>query len=137
MALEIVYIEDNPAEVYVLFEAVRKLDSNLRLTVVPDGQAALNFLSEAQGAPCVVVMDLGLPQIDGVVVFKALKDNPAFEDVPVVVFAEYEGRRRVLSTGFKPDLFLTKPMDLKGYAPVAEKIVELCKRAQTPAAATA
>jgi hypothetical protein len=29
-------------------------------------------------------------------------------------------------TGFAPDLFLTKPMDLDGYTAVAEKIISLC-----------
>jgi CheY-like chemotaxis protein len=124
---EIVYVEDNPAEVFLLFEAFRTMDPDLRLTTVPDGEAALGFLDSATGKPCVVVIDLGLPKIGGIEVFRALKAHAKFEKVPVVIFADEPFRKQVLDTGHAPDLFLIKPMDLKGYDAVAELIVQLCR----------
>lgn len=127
MHLEILYVEDNPAEVYLLSEAIRKINPNLGLTVVGDGEAALQFLAASAGKPCVIVLDLGLPRIDGVEVFQAVKSNREFRHVPVVVFAEETGRRRILQTGETPDLFLNKPMDLTAYGEIARQIIDLCE----------
>jgi hypothetical protein len=42
------------------------------------------------------------------------------------VFAEKAARKQIEMTGYIPDLFLTKPMDLDEYMVVAEKIIALC-----------
>ncbi|SRR6266566_4663435 len=126
MLPDILYVEDNPAEVFLLAEAVRKVDPTLKLKSVSDGESALAFLSAATDQPCVIVLDLGLPKIDGAEVFKAVKSNPAFNAVPTIVFASPAARRKIETTGYAPDLFLTKPMDLDGYADIAAQIVALC-----------
>jgi CheY-like chemotaxis protein len=125
--LEILYVEDNPADVFLISNAIRKIDAELVLTSVGDGEAALEFLHKSSARPCVILLDLGLPRVDGADVFNAIKSTPAFADVPVVVFAEREGRRRIQSTGHTPELFLSKPMDLDGYIAIAEQIVQLCQ----------
>lgn len=126
---EILYVEDNPADVYLISNAIRKIDAELVITSVGDGEAALEFLHKTAERPCVILLDLGLPRIHGADVFKAIKSIPAFADVPVIVFAERDGRRRIEATGHSPDLFLSKPMDLDGYIAIAEQIVQLCQSA--------
>lgn len=138
MHLEILYVEDNPAEVYLLSEAIRKINPNLGLRVVGDGEAALAFLDASIDKPCVIVLDLGLPRIDGVEVFQAVKSNARFRHVPVVVFAPDHGRKRIKDVGEVPDLFLNKPMDLHGYGTIAQQIIDLCEqKTEKPKAACA
>src|SRR5580698_3440963 len=120
MPAEILYIEDNPAEVFLLREAVRKLNQDVRLITAGDGEVALALLFESSLRPSVIVMDLDVPRIDGTQVFKAVKAHPELRTVPTVVFAEKAARGKIHLTGFAPDLSLTKPMDLDGYAAVAE-----------------
>jgi two-component system, chemotaxis family, response regulator Rcp1 len=74
----------------------------------------------------VIVLDLDIPRINGTEVLKAVKSHPELKAVPTVMFAEKGARRQIEMTGYSPDLFLSKPMDLDGYAVVAEKIVKLC-----------
>ena len=76
--------------------------------------------------PSVIVLDLDIPKIDGAEVLKAVKSHHELRVVPTIVFAEKAARRQIEMTGFTPDLFLSKPMDLDGYAVVAEKIIALC-----------
>ena len=131
--LEILYVEDNPADVFLISNAIRKIDAELILTSVGDGEAALEFLHKTRARPCVILLDLGLPRVDGTEVFRALKSDPKLRDVPTVIFAERDGRRRVENTGHVPDLFLSKPMDLDGYVAIAKQIVELCQPAEASA----
>jgi chemotaxis family two-component system response regulator Rcp1 len=126
MPAEILYVEDNPGEVFLLREAVRKLNRNVSLVTAGDGEAALILLLTESLRPSVIVLDLNIPRINGTEVFKAVKSHPELSAVPTVVFAEKAGRTQIQLTGFAPDLFLTKPMDLDGYTAVAKKIVALC-----------
>ena len=125
--LEILYVEDNPADVYLLSTAIKRINSALVMTSVGDGEKALEFLRKASGCPCVIVLDLGLPRIDGVEVLKAVKSNPDFRDCPTVVFAESDGKARIERSGHIPELILSKPMDLEGYVGVAKQIIDLCE----------
>jgi CheY-like chemotaxis protein len=126
MPAEILYVEDNPAEIFLLREAVRRLNRDVRLVTAGDGEMALALLFEASLRPSVIVLDLDIPKVDGTKVFKAVKSHPELSAVPTVVFAPKAARIQIQLTGFAPDLFLTKPMDLDGYAAVAQQIISLC-----------
>jgi len=126
MPAEILYVEDNPGEVFLLREAVRRLDENVRLVSAGDGEVALTLLLSENVRPSVIVLDLDIPKIDGTEVLKAVKSHHELKVVPTVVFAEKAARRQIEMTGYTPDLFLSKPMDLDGYMIVAQKIIALC-----------
>jgi CheY-like chemotaxis protein len=126
MPAEIFYVEDNPGEVYLLREAVRKLNETVRLVSAGDGAVALAHLLASTTRPSVIVLDLNIPGIGGTEVLKAVKSHRELMAVPTVVFAEKAARRQIEMAGYAPDLFLTKPMDLDGYAVVAKKIIALC-----------
>jgi CheY-like chemotaxis protein len=125
--LEILYVEDNPADVFLLSTAIKKINSALVMTSVGDGEKAIDFLRNANGCPCVIVLDLGLPKVDGVEVFKAVKANPDFRGCPTVVFAERDGRARIERSGYLPEIVVPKPMDLDGYSTLAKQIIDLCE----------
>jgi CheY-like chemotaxis protein len=125
MPAEILYVEDNPGEVFLLREAVRKLNENVRLVSAGDGEVALELLLSATVRPSVIVLDLDIPRIDGTEVLKAVKSHHELRIVPTVVFAEMAARKQIEKTGYTPDLFLSKPMDLDEYMVVAEKIIAL------------
>jgi CheY-like chemotaxis protein len=126
MPTEILYVEDNPGEIVLLQEAVRTLNESVQLVPASDGEAALNLLLSDSMRPCVIVLDLHMPGIDGIEVLKAVKSHPELKAVPTVVFAGRADRRQIEMTGYAPELFLSKPMDLDGYKGVAEKIIALC-----------
>ena len=126
MPAKILYVEDNPGEVFLLKEAVRTLNKNVQLVTAGDGEVALKLLLSASVRPCVIVLDLGLPGIDGTEVLKVVKSHPELKAVPTVVFAEKAVRKQIQITGHTPDLFLSKPMDLDGYTVVAKQIIALC-----------
>jgi two-component system, chemotaxis family, response regulator Rcp1 len=126
MAAKILYVEDSPGEAFLLQEAVRTLNENVQLVTAGDGEMALALLLSASIRPCVIVLDLDLPKVDGTEVLKAVKSHPELKAVPTVVFAEKAARKQIQTTGYTPDLFLTKPMDLDGYMVVARRIIALC-----------
>ncbi len=77
---------------------------------VHDGEAAL--LKVAAVRPDIVLLDLGLPGIDGYEVARRLRSDPSLNDVLLVALTGYgheEDRRRTRYVGF--DYHFVKPMD--------------------------
>jgi CheY-like chemotaxis protein len=76
----------------------------------PDGFAALELAVEFR--PELVLLDIGMPKLNGYEVCRRLRALPGGEDVLIVALTGWgqdADKRRALEAGF--DLHLTKPMD--------------------------
>jgi len=87
------------------------------VTVAYDGPSALE--AAAACAPDVVLLDIGLPQLDGYEVAKRIRER-GVEALLVAVtgWVHEEDKRRALEAGF--DAHLTKPIDVAAL----EKLLE-------------
>ena len=98
-------VDDDPA-------ILRTLSINLRargydVETAGDGRSALQIVDERM--PDVVILDLGLPDVDGVAVLRRLR---SFTDVPVVVLSARHGSDdKVEALDLGADDYVTKPFD--------------------------
>jgi CheY-like chemotaxis protein len=77
-----------------------------------DGQSALEALRTYR--PSVVILDLGMPGLDGHEVAQRVRRDPDFCDLPLIAltgWGQEENRRRTREAGF--DHHLVKPVDLE------------------------
>ncbi len=94
-------------------QIVRALDINLRahgydVTVADTGEAAL--ISAAATNPDVVLLDLGLPGLDGVDVIRGLR---GWTTVPIIVLSAREGdANKVSALDAGADDYVTKPFSI-------------------------
>jgi two-component system, cell cycle response regulator DivK len=66
--------------------------------------------------PCLILMDIQLPDLDGVAALRQLRADPRTAAIPVVAltaFAMKEDRERFLQAGF--DGYLAKPIDVRNF----------------------
>ncbi len=106
---KILVVEDNADAADTLAEYLGALGHDVR--VAPDGRTALGAVAE--GAPDVVLLDIGLPGIDGYEVARRLRARDGGARLLLVALTGYgqpEDRARSRAAGF--DLHLTKPVDL-------------------------
>ncbi|PZT99442.1 MAG: hypothetical protein DI624_05455 [Brevundimonas sp.] len=107
------YVEDNPANVALMRQAAGALGLTLHAaTTGPEGLE----LARALG-PDVILLDLGLPGMDGYEVKAALDADPVTRDTPVLALTAATtpaDRRRGRAAGF--GAYLTKPLDLNALA---------------------
>jgi PAS domain S-box-containing protein len=78
---------------------------------VYDGQAALDALADLR--PHTVLLDLGMPEMDGLEVARRIRADPAWAGVRIVAltgWGQESDRERTRGAGF--DFHLTKPVDL-------------------------
>ena len=86
----ILLVEDNPDDIIITQRAWKKGLIRNKLYVVKDGEQALDFLykkGEYAGAPtpCLILLDLKMPRVDGFEVLKTVKRDVILKSIPVVV----------------------------------------------------
>jgi DNA-binding response OmpR family regulator len=83
---EVLIVEDNPGDAFMIEEMLNELKLELKVSVVKDGQEALDILSDGQdNVPDLVILDLNLPRVDGFGVLKYMKARQKLSSIPVVV----------------------------------------------------
>jgi CheY-like chemotaxis protein len=130
----ILIAEDNPADVYLLREAINQNGDAVEMMVVSDGEEALDFV-EARGKfaeapkPDLIVLDLNLPKSDGSDVLKRIREKPEYQKVPVVVLTSSDSPKdRTAASTLGAELFLTKPSDLDQFLGLGEVLLSYVGR---------
>lgn len=87
---QILLAEDSQFSVRDLTRKLRAWSEPYRLTVVRDGQAAIDMLDPAaptrmRPPPDLVILDLKMPRVDGLEVLGYIRETPELRDLPVVV----------------------------------------------------
>ena len=89
---EVLVVDDNPADVGLVREALAGSTYHTHLNSVGDGVEALAFLNHREKyatavRPDLVILDLNLPKRDGLAVLAAMKAGPDLRRIPVVIFS--------------------------------------------------
>jgi two-component system KDP operon response regulator KdpE len=104
--IRVLVVDDEP-------QIVRALSTNLRergyeVDAAGDGEAALRLAADHR--PDIVVLDLGLPGMDGIEVVRGLR---AWTSVPVIVLSVRDGERdKVAALDAGADDYVTKPFGM-------------------------
>ncbi len=124
--IDILLVEDNPLDTRATFNAAQKLNMAGSITVMQNGQAALDYLhtNGAEGPlPGLILLDLNLPGRDGTEVSSIIKDDAALQTIPVVILTSSDDDsdvQRAYDGG--ANAFITKPSNLDGWLNVISTI---------------
>ncbi len=112
--IEILMVEDDPADAELVREAFKRFDVAPRLDVIDDGQKALDRLRDAKRVePDLILLDLNLPKLDGRQVLRAIKADRRLRKIPTVVLTTSSADADVLQAySDGANCFLTKPLGL-------------------------
>jgi two-component system, response regulator len=123
-AVDILLVEDNPADVELTLRAFRKNNIANPLHVVGDGEEALDFLfgrgRYANKNLCtklkLVLLDLKLPKLSGLEVLERIKADAELKKIPVVVLSSSQEEpdiRRSYELG--ANSYIVKPVDFEKF----------------------
>lgn len=120
--LRFVVADDDPVFLTLARSLLKSAYAEAEIVCVNDGDAALEAIS--QGMTSVLVLDLQMPKMPGVEVVRALRDNPATRETPVVVVTGEGGADdwRALSA-LGTEGFLVKPVDLGALLALIRRLV--------------
>ncbi len=132
--IEILLVEDNPADVRMMQEALLMAQIPHQLALVTDGEEALQYLNRqdkysAATRPDIVLLDIKLPKISGHGVLEAIRNNPELRTLPVMILTSSSAPQdRSTSENLQATHFITKPVGLNVLAGDIKIINALVKR---------
>jgi PAS domain S-box-containing protein len=116
------YVEDNPTNAEVM-RGVLGQRPQVRLEISADGASALAAIRVRR--PDLVLLDMHLPDIDGLDLLRRLKDDPDTEAIPVVAVSADATRERSEQALREGALhYLTKPVDVAELLSVVDELLE-------------
>jgi len=127
---KILLVDDNPADVQLIEEALRETGWACELTVAHDGDEALMILRRdaiaAQGKwPHMVLLDLNLPRRNGREVLAEIRGDQGLHNLPVVILTTSTAEEDILQAfQLKANHFFTKPIDFDDFVHVVAKIAD-------------
>ncbi|HEX5195047.1 MAG TPA: ATP-binding protein [Solirubrobacteraceae bacterium] len=111
--VRVLYIEDNPSNLSVVRRILERA-GDVEVTAAERGELGIELAARAR--PDLVLLDLNLPDVDGVAVLRALGEDPDTSAIPVIVLSAdaTPGRKReLIDEGAYA--YITKPLDIPSF----------------------
>lgn len=126
--IEILLVEDSPADVLIAREALNEAKLLNTIHVAEDGVEALEFLRR-QGKfataprPDLILLDLNLPRKNGREVLAEIKGDPELKAIPVVVLTTSCAEEDILrSYHLHANCYVVKPVEFNSFVKAVQSI---------------
>jgi chemotaxis family two-component system response regulator Rcp1 len=127
---QVLVVEDNRAHAVLAREAFREAGVPAALHVVRDGEQAIQYLEGitpfvGRHRPDLILLDLKLPVMDGHEVLRALKADPRFAAIPIVVLTTSTADADVaVAYQLHANSYLRKPVAFDDFVELARSIAD-------------
>jgi len=116
---KILLAEDNENDIELTLSALAECRLTNEVEVVRDGAEALDYIyrrghfaDRPPGHPCVILLDLKMPRVDGLEVLRQIKGDPGLRRVPVVMLTSSREEKDLhTSYNLGVNAFVVKPVD--------------------------
>jgi CheY-like chemotaxis protein len=126
-AVEVLLVEDNPADAKLMEFIFEDFKFDCRLTIAIDGAQAVERLFDPRvPKPNLVLLDLNLPRLSGLEVLRKLRQERSTETVPVAVLSSSIAQTDLqLTTALGIRAYLPKPENIQDYADLRTRLEDL------------
>ena len=126
--IDILLVEDSPADVLITREAFAEFKILNTLYVVEDGVEAMAFLNQdgkyaSVPRPDLILLDLNLPRKNGREVLAEVKGDPRLKNIPVVILTTSHSERDVLEAYDQhANCYIVKPVGFDHFVEAVKTI---------------
>ena len=127
----ILLVEDNPDDVELTLHALRKHNVVNKVTVVHDGQEALDWIfgagphagRDTSVMPVMVLLDLNLPKVGGLEVLARVRADERTRVLPIIILtSSREEQDRIAAYRNGANSYVTKPVDFVEFTRAVEQL---------------
>lgn len=123
------YADDDLDDLELVKEAFAQYSKSVEVITATDGSKALSHLSNLKkydALPCLIILDINMPVINGKEVLLRLREMDHLLEVPVVLFStSSQPADKSFAKRYNAG-FITKPIDVKQMSFIAEQFIEHC-----------
>lgn len=126
----ILYVDDDMDDLLLVTEAFEKYTDHLRVIHAHnglDGWTKLRSMKTKGSLPCLLILDINMPVMNGKELLKNIREDESFHHLPVVVFSTSSN---VNDKTFAESLdaeYVTKPLDFSDLKSLVAGFVTKCK----------
>jgi len=125
----VLYADDDSDDLELVQDSFSLYSKNVEVVTARDGSQALSYLQQLNDedpAPCLIILDINMPVINGKEVLKKVRDMTRFESVPVILFTtsslpQDQNFAKKYNAGF-----VTKPLDVSQMEVITEFFIDHC-----------
>lgn len=127
----ILWADDDADDLMLMKEILLKNNRNYEIVEVRNGKEALDFLNQAgenSHLPCLIILDINMPILDGKETLSILKNHPTFKAIPIVVFTTSSSELdKIFCKKYQVEM-ITKPPHYKSLETAVLKLLNFCSR---------
>lgn len=126
--IRILLVEDNPGDIELTLMAFEESDIACAISVIQDGEKALDFLYQRDGfedaeEPHIILLDINLPIYNGFEVLNIIKNDKKLKSIPVLILTTSDTSVDVLEAYDKhANAYLNKPVDFLKFVEIVDYI---------------
>lgn len=127
-ARPILLIEDNEMDIDLTLQAFTESAIANPMEVCRDGEEALNYIDQHASPdetrlPILVLLDLRLPKVDGLEVLRHARQQPVWQQLPIVVLTTSREDQDI-DTAYRlgANSYILKPVDFETFSGVVKSI---------------
>lgn len=119
----ILLVEDNPDDERLTLRALRQCNLANPVVLARNGEAALQRVFSPEPLPCVVLLDLKLPKIDGLEVLRQIRASDRTQLLPVVMLtSSSEDRDIIESYSLGANSYVRKPVNIDEFTEAVRQL---------------
>ena len=125
---KVFYADDDPDDLEFVRESFAKHAPDLELITFNSAVDLLEYIHNTDtSSPCLVILDINMPGLNGKDALKILRNIENYEDVPVIVFTTSNDRQdHVFAERLKAG-YLSKPLNERQMDIIVEKFLDHCR----------
>ncbi len=125
----VLYADDDLDDIQLVREAFFNHSRNVELVTVADGVEIVSFLKNLsidEPAPCLIILDINMPRMNGKEALVKIREMKRFEEVPAILFTTSSQKQDKDFAKKYNAGFLTKPIDYHQMDIIVNNFIENC-----------
>jgi CheY-like chemotaxis protein len=126
----ILYADDDCEDHELFKDILAEVDADVELVSVNNGMQVLEFLESLKPGmklPCLILLDLNMPMLNGIETLKAIKEHEHFRKLPVIIFStSTEKADEQIAKKLGANDYVRKPVKLTDFRDVAIDFINRC-----------
>lgn len=125
----ILWADDDIDDLMLMRHVLKDLGNDYNITEVHNGQEALDYLDKAKQnneLPCLIILDMNMPVLDGKETLTRLKKDDAFKEIPVVFFTTSSSHLDKIYCKHNGVEMITKPPQYANLKEAVQRLLRYC-----------
>jgi CheY-like chemotaxis protein len=124
----IIWADDDTDDLWMVQEVLKEYSQEINLQEAHNGRQVLHLLDETcpENFPCLIILDINMPILDGKTTFGQIKDHEAYRQIPVVIFTTSTNEKEKDYFSRMGAEVLTKPSSFSEFRDTVFRMISLC-----------